>query len=331
MSRLIDTPLAREQMVAAIRRAPPAEKLRIPLLRDALLPQSDIIDAIAALVDDGTLDRRTLRPVLKASQGSGESTPQEPGTTDTTERLRMSPTAERRADTSEQADGPAGCDGPCETTISDAAVRACRDGQALFDLLMPEIARRGVTLTAASVEIFGVRSRLWRVKDSQTYLREPTFEKVCKWLGLQGSAAVASPPRPGSSRKVVSPVPPRAEAVDFERQAPERFVRRPSPHVATAKKRMAEGKSAGSAKSAHVRDVQLQLERNEAEAKRLTDPLEQAKTILRRAGRVVYSRVILSETEDADRYVVSGLGRYCTPEQLIAEAMKLVQKQAASA
>jgi DNA (cytosine-5)-methyltransferase 1 len=56
-----------------------------------------------------------VEATLINSSGRPESTGQEPGTTDTTERLRVTPTPEGRADTSEQAFGPAGCDGPEET------------------------------------------------------------------------------------------------------------------------------------------------------------------------------------------------------------------------
>lgn len=57
-----------------------------------------------------------IEPIdFNVSAGSPESTGQEPGSTETTERLHLAPTPEERADTSEQALAPAGCDGPADT------------------------------------------------------------------------------------------------------------------------------------------------------------------------------------------------------------------------
>lgn len=60
-------------------------------------------------------DAAEIVRALTKSMGRPESTGQEPGTTETTTRLRMPRTPEGTADTAEQAFGPAGCDGPMDT------------------------------------------------------------------------------------------------------------------------------------------------------------------------------------------------------------------------
>jgi hypothetical protein len=72
---------------------------------------------------------------------------------------------------------------------------------------------------------------------------------------------------------------------------------------------------------AHAFMQQQQRERWESEQARLADPVEQAKTALRRRGRTVYSMSV--HDGPADRFFCSGLGRDVTGEQLIAEAERL--------
>lgn len=70
---------------------------------------------------------------LTISTGRPELTGQEPGSTDTTERLRLARSPEGTADTSEQARAPAGCDGPVETLAAATMVQTGygeRPGQA---------------------------------------------------------------------------------------------------------------------------------------------------------------------------------------------------------
>lgn len=60
--RLIGDPLVRRMLLDAVAAVPVGARLSIPALRDALVSQADVLVGLQALVDDGSLDRGTLRP-----------------------------------------------------------------------------------------------------------------------------------------------------------------------------------------------------------------------------------------------------------------------------
>jgi hypothetical protein len=65
MSRLIESPAAERQLLAAITAQPEGAKLSIPRLRDALLNQGDVLGALQRMVADGRIDAQRLRPVKR--------------------------------------------------------------------------------------------------------------------------------------------------------------------------------------------------------------------------------------------------------------------------
>ena len=87
----------------------------------------------------------------------------------------------------------------------------------LFDAIEAERQRRGLSRLAASLEIWGVRTRIYRLLDRPT-CRAATARKIRAWLNSETSerpiAASAEPPRPraakgggGAARHAIAPPP----------------------------------------------------------------------------------------------------------------------------
>lgn len=91
--------------------------------------------------------------------------------------------------------------------------------------------------------------------------------------------------------------------------------------VRAAEERIDAGLPASAASSANIRTAQRAIEEVRREQARVEDPVEQAKVVLRRRGRVVYAASVAGGP--ADRFVVSGMGCEVTAEQLIAAAARL--------
>jgi hypothetical protein len=65
VTRLLDQPKVRGRLLNVVAAVPAGVKLSIPRLRDALVDQGDVVAALQHLVDQGLLDRATLRPPIK--------------------------------------------------------------------------------------------------------------------------------------------------------------------------------------------------------------------------------------------------------------------------
>jgi hypothetical protein len=78
MSRLIESPAAERQLLAAIAAQPEGAKLSVPRLRDALLNQADVLGALHRMVGDGRIDAQRLRPVKRPGLGAGHLSGDEP-------------------------------------------------------------------------------------------------------------------------------------------------------------------------------------------------------------------------------------------------------------
>jgi hypothetical protein len=156
--RLALTPLAEEQLLAAIAAQPERAKLSIPRLRDALVSQADVLDLMQCLVAAGKLDRATLRPVSRGARA---------------------PLGDRRFRENR----------PSVTKLPPA--REFRPtGAELFKRIIAEVERRAITRRQASVEIFGHASQLSTMQDNRSRAAAgKTLEKVEAWLASSSAEA----------------------------------------------------------------------------------------------------------------------------------------------
>lgn len=155
--RLVDLPVARKQLLAAIAAAPAGEKLSIPRLRDALVSQADVLDLLQRMVAGGELDRATLRPP---------------------ERKVAAPRAKL----------PAGM-------RRGQSVNG-EPGGALYDALIAEGARRGMSAQRISLTLWGNKARIHGLKKNDT-VRRKTADKIHAWIAdrpAEAAKATSEPP-----------------------------------------------------------------------------------------------------------------------------------------
>jgi hypothetical protein len=351
--RLIETPAARRQLLAAISAAPAGEKLSIPKLRDALLCQADVLDALHTMVGEGKLDRATLRPPVKEpkperspASGKGHFPGDEP--------------APPVFDALKAEGGRRGLSLEKVSTAvfgNRARIFALQTGtvrQVTADKVRAWIAAAPTEPPAAAPPAAAEPEPLPSVPPQAVVPRAftpspgplPTGAELlseiiafCERTGTSistfGTQAVHDPGlanrlRSGSNptertvarvrgfiatAKTVVAVNRKALADKLQSNAKRRGLR------AAAQKRVDAGLSAGSAPPGHLRSAQLDLEREQAEHARLADPVERAKVALQRKGRTVYAASVVGGP--ANRFVVSGMGRDVTPAALLAEAERV--------
>lgn len=198
----------------------------------------------------------------------------------------------------------------------------------LFDALVAEGVRRGLSKQAVSLAVWGNKARIYRLLSSDT-ARRKTGDKIRAWIAARPSedagGGQAAPPapapveapvvvkvpagvrnaRPYCTQPHACTAPPRGmcklcQPISLARHA----TARGKSLRQHAEQRIAAGKSAGSAPPGALRSTQIDVERQHAEQARLADPVEQAKVALQRTGRTVYALSVLGGPKD--RFHVSG-------------------------
>lgn len=127
-----------------------------------------------------------VRDPAETSEGRPESTGQEPGSTDTTERLQLSLTPEGRADTSEQAYAPAGCDGPSDTDVATVAPERLKRVEPHEHALLRSYVERRERIEDDMADLRADRSELMKEVKSSGFDRD-IFEMIIRRRKLDRS------------------------------------------------------------------------------------------------------------------------------------------------
>lgn len=189
-------------LLRAIAKVPVGQKLDLRALREPLdLTQADTIRAIETLIDEGRLDRATLRPVADQQPPAGGTVPRR-----------------RRG---QSANG--------------------QPARPLFDALVAEGKRRGLTIQKTSLALFGNKARIYQLTKTDT-VRWATADKVRAWIAAPPSDGLPpAAPTPaaghceGAGQHAKAPAPsPSAPLEERLEAAAERFIQaNPPPPTGT--------------------------------------------------------------------------------------------------